>query len=294
MSDAVSSAPISKELVELARRHTRGEASPRRHQASRARVLDQLVQRRGPSGAAIALAALVVVGGGGAAFAGVKAFKGTEHPSVTIGKGAPPTANGNANANEDGDDSPTTPSESAPSQPATTAPEVKIGVQPEHAAIYWDDKKLEDNPTSFAMKPDHKPHRIRAEAPGYVTKTQLVMMDSETVDIELELTPVPITIGPLLATASIVDADTIVETLRHSFQSCYVEALVAAPALAGKVTLVTHIEANGDVANVEIAEREGLSAKVTSCLASAASEFVHYRTTGLAGTVRIPLAFRTK
>jgi hypothetical protein len=277
MSDA---APPTA-LLDLARKSTRGDVSPRRHQASRALVVDRLGQRRSRAWTAFAVVGLVM-GGGAATFAGFKSLRGLSPPqanemSISIANSAP-----GAVPSIDTD-------LPAPSPPSG----VKIAVQPDNAVVYWDDKKLDDNPASFDFKADHKPHRIRAEAPGYASKTQIVTMDSEAVAMNLELKPIPATMGPLTVSASIIDADTIIEGQRDAFQSCYLDALPTAPTMAGKLTLVVRVKADGEVENVDVLDKEGLSAKVTTCLQAAVAD-ARFQTNDLAGTVRVPFVFRAK
>lgn len=273
-------------LLELARRHTRGEASPRRHQASRARVLDQLGQRRSKVSSTFAVVGFVVLGTAGAgAFAGVKSYRysngGIEYPPPPI-----PTAPAERH-------SASTPSSDVDKAPSNENGEgVKLQVMPEYATVYWDDKKLEGAAPSIRMKPDHKMHKVRAEAPGHVSKTQLVQLDEPFVLIEMELAALPITMGPISSSSSVIDADEIGSGLKDAFQACYVGALDETPTLSGKATVFLQMKENGKVDSVDIIDKEGLNPSVTTCLASCAAD-IHFRVTG-AGFVKIPLVFRTK
>jgi eukaryotic-like serine/threonine-protein kinase len=64
---------------------------------------------------------------------------------------------------------------------------VLIRVQPESAKIFFDDAPLSGNPASASLARDGLSHRVRAEAPGFVRKTELVVLDSSNVSVDLEL-----------------------------------------------------------------------------------------------------------
>lgn len=262
-------------LLDLARRNTKGEASPRTHQASRARVLDRLHPKRSRAFKAAMVVGLLMPTGA-LAFAGAKAVHVSRtEPALTVPVVAP------------------TPS----GQSEVAAPENRDGiasvqVTPESATLYWDDKKLEA-PASFAPKADSRVHRLRAEAPGYASKTLLVMMDAPQLQVELELQPLPIVIGPVMSSASIVDADSVVEGAREPFHACFTSALESAPTLNGHATLFLAVDDTGKVEDVKLQEMGGLNAQVTTCLASAAANGISFRVAGR-GSVRIPLTFRSK
>jgi hypothetical protein len=64
---------------------------------------------------------------------------------------------------------------------------VSIRVSPESAKIFFDDAPLTGNPASAMFQRDGLTHRVRAEASGYAKKIELVVLDSATVSVELEL-----------------------------------------------------------------------------------------------------------
>lgn len=262
-------------LLDLARRNTKGDASPRTHQASRARVLDRLHPKRSRGFKAIVAIGLLAPTGA-LAFAGARAAHVSRtEPALTVPVVVPTVSGqGEATAATKEDDVPS------------------IAVTPDSATLYWDDKKIEGSPASFAPKADNRVHRVRAEAPGYATKTQLVTMDGP-LQIELELQPLPVNLGPVTSSASVVDADAVVEGARESFHACFTQALESAPLLAGHATLLLTVDDTGKVEDVKLLEMSGLNAQVTTCLASTAANGMSFHVTAR-GTLRIPVQFRSK
>lgn len=273
---------LSPELLTLARRHTRGEASPRTHQASRARVLDRLGQRRSGTWTAIALAGLVTAGGG-ATFAAVKVRSVSVHTSdssSTAAKSVPSVLEGGGPLSHPGE------------SPPDDTEGLKLRASPGTATVFFDDKKLPANPAFLHFTPDHKVHRVRAEAPGYAPKTQLVAMDSPYVLVELKLAPLPISFGPITSSSSIIDADELGERLRGAYQSCYTTALSQTPTVTGHAVVMISIKDNGRPESAEVIEREGLTPELTSCLSKSATD-LPFRVTSR-GYVKIPVAFNAK
>jgi serine/threonine protein kinase len=74
------------------------------------------------------------------------------------------------------------------SQPGTVA--LRITVFPARAAIYLDDQPVWSNPFSAQKTVDHRPHTIRAEAPGHVTSSRDIRFD-KSVDLVIALDPEP-------------------------------------------------------------------------------------------------------
>lgn len=64
-----------------------------------------------------------------------------------------------------------------------------VRASPEVAKVFFDDAPLAGNPATAAFRRDGLAHRVRAEAPAYKTKTELVVLDSATVTVELVLEP---------------------------------------------------------------------------------------------------------
>jgi len=62
---------------------------------------------------------------------------------------------------------------------------VRLGTSPPTARLYLDGLPLASNPHEASLRMDAMTHRVRAEAPGYVTKTELVAFDH---DVDLTLT----------------------------------------------------------------------------------------------------------
>ena len=65
----------------------------------------------------------------------------------------------------------------------------------------------------------------------------------------------------------ISDADRVVAGLRPKFRACYQSGLNDDPAMQGRVILSARVAPDGTVESVDPASGEGLSARVTSCLA---------------------------
>jgi serine/threonine-protein kinase len=66
---------------------------------------------------------------------------------------------------------------------------VTVKATPESAKIFWDGAPLGGNPASAAFTRDGLSHNVRVEAPGYVRKTELVVLDSSNVSVEVALEP---------------------------------------------------------------------------------------------------------
>jgi hypothetical protein len=64
-----------------------------------------------------------------------------------------------------------------------------IRAVPDSAKVYFDDAPLVGNPATATFQRDGLAHRVRAEAPGHTRKTELVVLDSSTLTVELELEP---------------------------------------------------------------------------------------------------------
>ena len=66
---------------------------------------------------------------------------------------------------------------------------VTIKASPENAKIFWDEAPLGGNPASAAFTRDGLSHSVRVEAPGFARKTELVVLDSSNVSVEIALDP---------------------------------------------------------------------------------------------------------
>jgi hypothetical protein len=66
---------------------------------------------------------------------------------------------------------------------------VTIVVVPSSATLYWDDVAVTGSPAVRAFVRDGLPHRLRAEAAGYATKSEVIMLDTAEVSVQLELAP---------------------------------------------------------------------------------------------------------
>jgi hypothetical protein len=76
---------------------------------------------------------------------------------------------------------------STPSAPEDPDVEIKVNVNIPEAKIYIDDKPVIGNPYAGKFKKDKNPHQVRAEAPGYGTKTRTIGFENNLhVEIVLE------------------------------------------------------------------------------------------------------------
>jgi hypothetical protein len=62
-----------------------------------------------------------------------------------------------------------------------------VRVAPDQAKIFLDDAPLQGNPASLTLPRDGRGHVVRAEAPGYQPRNELVVVDSAAVKVELIL-----------------------------------------------------------------------------------------------------------
>lgn len=274
------------ELIELTRRHTKGEVSQRHHIASRARVLDRAFAPRHTTAMFLLIAAgTMTVGAAG--FAATKSYSrrqaiGVQTPVPRV----PPTSY-----------TPYGPTFNIPSDPAEEAEAtVTIEATPQNAKVYWDDKPLEGNPARMVDPPDRKEHRIRVEAPGYVSKTQILVLSGPKSIIALELRGNPFDIGPLTTSAPMPDADLVVEGLRDELRACYDEGIAEEPRMFGKATFLVHITEGGMASGWDLQQHDGLSDRVLACLGRvvAKAQFSGVRGNGDAVTLTIPISFPKK
>lgn len=78
---------------------------------------------------------------------------------------------------------------SAPAQGPTAARiELRVHADPESARIFLDDAALPANPFTGRFAVDDLTHRVRVEAPGYVTRTQLIVF-AKDVAVDVALAP---------------------------------------------------------------------------------------------------------
>jgi hypothetical protein len=80
---------------------------------------------------------------------------------------------------------------SAVNEGSAGAPQAKVMIRatPESAKIFWDEAPLGGNPASAAFTRDGLSHSVRVEAPGFARKTELVVLDSSNVSVEIALDP---------------------------------------------------------------------------------------------------------
>jgi hypothetical protein len=276
-----------KALIDLARASTTGDVSPRRHQASRARVLDRWATPK-RTGAYVIGALVGTFALGTAAFAGshlrrhdAAAPNGANGGGVITPEQSTPATDDDAKSTTEADRA----SDGAQDEEAEHA--IQITVEPEGANVFWDDEPI---PGYIDREPDQKPHRVRVEATGYVTKTQIVVADKEKIRLEMKLSPMPVGIGPVTHSGALANADEVVEGLRERFHDCYAEGLSQDPSIKGTVTLTLRVAEDGHVTASDLGENHGLSAKVTTCIAYVGTDAT-FREAETASTVRIPLSF---
>jgi hypothetical protein len=109
--------------------------------------------------------------------------------------------------------------------------------------------------------------------------------------VHIALTPLPVGIGDIITSVPYEDTDAVVEGLRDRFRDCYTEGLAQDPTLTGKVTLTLEVKPDGHVRHSEIIGIQGLSSKVTTCIAYVGSDAEFTPASEKAGGVRIPLSF---
>lgn len=80
----------------------------------------------------------------------------------------------------------------SPSATAAAVPrvEVRFSATPDGAKLLLDDRELPGNPHTALVEPDGKTHRLRVEAPGYVTETRDVLFEAGR-PVAVALTPDP-------------------------------------------------------------------------------------------------------
>jgi serine/threonine protein kinase len=67
---------------------------------------------------------------------------------------------------------------------------LKVSATPADAKIYFDDEALSSNPSEGKLGKDGQQHTVRAEADGYITRTEKVTLDGDkTVALKLEKAP---------------------------------------------------------------------------------------------------------
>lgn len=71
--------------------------------------------------------------------------------------------------------------------PTAALCEVKIVASPTESKIFLDDAPLATNPFSSRFPRDGAAHRVRVEAPGHATKTELISFDQPEISIEIAL-----------------------------------------------------------------------------------------------------------
>jgi hypothetical protein len=274
----------SRVLVELARLHTAGEVSARHHAASRSRVLDRLTGRSSVPGLRLAVGLAGVFLMGGAAFGVAKYRAGVAAHAMA------PTESVAPNASEEAPDDPFVADDD---KITANKPTVTIHAEPESAKIFWDDEALDGNPATWTGPADGKHHRIRAEAAGFVTKTEVLTGDYANSTMWLDLDPIPPDIGPISGTGAVTEASSVLDGMRGRFRKCYDEGLSDDSSMVGKAILTVRIAANGRVVSCDITENEGLSTEVTTCLAQTMRD-AHLRVAGKETKLVIPMAFGGK
>lgn len=277
----------ARELMDLARNHTTGDVSARRHQASRARVIDRWTA---PTHKArnIALAVIGSMAVSTAAFAELKHLNATaEADSIsTTAKPFKPQPQ-----------QPQSVEQASPAMDpvAASEPLVSITVEPDSAKVFWDGVQLEGSPATYNHLAAHSMHRIHVEAVGYQPKTMSVSVDEPKVSMHLKLVPMPVEISEVTTMAPFENVDEVLEGLRDRFTDCYTEGLAQDPTITGFALLSLLVNAEGHVVHSEIAQSTGLSPKVKTCLAYVGSDAAFSEgATKNTALVRIPLTFGMK
>jgi hypothetical protein len=93
---------------------------------------------------------------------------------------------------------------------------------------------------------------------------------------------------PQVTGPGVSDADRVVAGLRSRFRKCYESGLGSNPSMSGKTVLAARVQPNGEVASVDVAENQGLSPEVTSCMARVLKN-AQFTGNGQFSTVRVPV-----
>ncbi len=86
---------------------------------------------------------------------------------------------------------PAPPASAPAAAPSAAHTLLHVEATPASARLYVDGAAIGGNPGMAKLARDHEPHRVRAEAPGYVTKTETVVLRDEALDLKLALLPAP-------------------------------------------------------------------------------------------------------
>lgn len=98
-------------------------------------------------------------------------------------------------------------------------------------------------------------------------------------------------IGHVEGTSTIGDGERVVASLRVRFRRCYERGLAVEPSLAGSVTLVANVGANGEVTAAEPAGDSTLGPAVTACLVNVVKSANFAPPGGAGARLRIPIKF---
>jgi serine/threonine protein kinase len=82
----------------------------------------------------------------------------------------------------------TVPALATESLPPTTL--IHVRCTPANARLSFDGSPLDGNPATSTFRRDAVSHRVQAEAPGYLTKSELVTLNGDQLTVDLELDPV--------------------------------------------------------------------------------------------------------
>jgi hypothetical protein len=93
---------------------------------------------------------------------------------------------------------------------------------------------------------------------------------------------------PTITGPAVSDADRVIAKLRPRFRKCYESGLTSNPSMSGKTVLAARVQPNGEVASVDVAENQGLTPAVTSCMARVLSN-AQFTGNGSFSTVRVPV-----
>ena len=253
------SATLPRPLLEAARHLTEGNVSTRHHAASRARVFDRcaaLTRKKRSTGGV----AFIVAGAFAASTAaGAGLFVATGRHSFATATPAPVASTAPGDPLQD-----TVVDPQAPRQGS-----LEIEVSPDEAQIYWDGHLLKGNPTIVNGPADGKRHVIRAEAPGYIAKTESAKLSGNgSLSFELQLYPVKFgAIGPPEAGAIFPEAGAVLEAARPALEECFKPEGRTGGMLSGS-SLVALTIVDGSVTDVKIPEPASFPLSVRSCLKS--------------------------
>ena len=98
-------------------------------------------------------------------------------------------------------------------------------------------------------------------------------------------------IGALMMSSPVANAETAVAKLRPGFRACYKKGLANDPSMTGQIIIAIHIDPSGDVSEVTKAGGAGLSSDVEQCIIRKAKNGTFDSPGGNGAIVLVPVTF---